>query len=88
MAIEFKSPSEQDIEMMREFAAVVDGGLELLGKPEISHVAHVVASKLQEALMWFSHGVLNTPVVNVAAAIAGAVAEGTAEEVPIPQCSL
>lgn len=57
--IEFKSPSVDDVALMKEFANVVDAALAHLAKPEVSNVAQIVASKLQEALMWFSHGVLN-----------------------------
>lgn len=62
MSIEFRSPTEDNIAMMKKFASVVDSGLEIIAKENMQHVAPVVASKLQEALMWFSHGVLNMPV--------------------------
>lgn len=59
--IEFRSPTEENVAAMKEFAAIVDSGLTILAREGMSHVAAVVASKLQEALMWFSHGVLNAP---------------------------
>lgn len=57
--IEFKVPSEKDVEDMKEFAGVIESGMKLIDSPAMSHVSHTVAKKLQEALMWFSHGVLN-----------------------------
>lgn len=61
MSIEFKTPSEADVALMKEFAQVIDAGMSVALKPEMSHVAHDILKKLQEALFWFSHGVLNKP---------------------------
>ena len=77
MAIEFKTPEESDVNTMKEFAGIIDTALTFVDKSTLSHVSHVIASKLQEALFWFSHGVLNKPVVEgvleVASEIANAV---------------
>jgi hypothetical protein len=79
MTITFKTPKEADVAMMKEFANIIDQALTCLGKPSLGNVAQVCASKLQEALMWFSHGVMNAPaaintavdVIDVAAAVTG-----------------
>lgn len=73
MSIEFRTPSESDIALMKEFAQVVDAGMSIALKPEMAHVAHDILKKLQEALFWFSHGVLNKPVAPVAESSATAV---------------
>ena len=64
--IEFKSPSKEDVEVMKQFANVIDSALGLLNNENVSNVAQHVAIKLQESLMWFSHGVLNKPFENPA----------------------
>jgi hypothetical protein len=83
MAIEFRAPSEQDIALMKEFADIVDAGLTVLGKPEIAHVASVIASKLQEALFWYQHGILNKPIAPAAAPVAPVAPEAPASEVTV-----
>lgn len=59
MTIEFKTPTPEDVAKMRDFASIIDSALSKLNTPELAQVGHVTATKLQEALMWFSHGVLN-----------------------------
>lgn len=78
MAIEFKTPSESDVAMMKEFANVIDSAMTIALKPEMSHVSHDILKKLQEALFWFSHGVLNKPSPEP---VIAAITDGTLDEV-------
>jgi hypothetical protein len=77
MAVEFKTPSETEATQMKEFASIVDSALTILHAPDLAHVSQIVAKKLQEALMWFSHGILNKPVVQAAVDVAEVAAEVT-----------
>ena len=77
MSIEFKTPSEAEVSSMKEFASIIDSALTVLHAPDLAHVSQIVAKKLQEALMWFSHGILNKPAVQAAVAAGEVVAEVT-----------
>ncbi len=59
--IEFKSPSEEDINKMRNFAQLVDAALVFLSNHTMSEALGFAGKKLQEALMWHNHAVLNLP---------------------------
>lgn len=59
--IEFKTPSQKDVELMQGFAQVMDQAFEFLMKEDLGHVAQQVMIKINEAMMWVNQGVLNRP---------------------------
>jgi len=80
MTVEFKAASDQDITVMKQFGDIISQAMTVAGDPNMTHVSGIVAQKLQEAMQWFSHGVLNKPIVNAAidaAEVAGAVTGNT-----------
>lgn len=80
MAIEFKTPPEKEIQTLQTFATFVDQAMTLLSStPSLAPIAHLVAMKLQEALHWFTHGIMN-PQVNAAIEITEAVATATGNQ--------
>ena len=66
MTVEFKKPEELDIEMLKEFATVVDMGIAIAGRPDLAHVGQKIVEKLIEAYGWVTHGIGNKPSVPVA----------------------
>ncbi len=82
MTISFKNPSKDEISIMQEFAKIIDSAYALLNKPQVSDVASIVASKLNEALMWYSHGILNkpSPKLDASATVADAKTDILQEE--------
>ncbi len=75
MAIEFKSPSEIEQAAMKKFGEIIDSAFQIIAVPEMQHVAQYVAKNLQEALFWFTHGILNKPVVQAVEEIASVAAD-------------
>lgn len=76
MTVEFKQAEPEDIAVMKQFGDIISQGMALLGDKTTNNFSSIVAQKLQEAMQWFSHGILNKPIVNAAidaAEVAGAV---------------
>lgn len=77
MSIEFKSPDESQATELKAFGEVIDAGIAILHSPDHQHVAQIVAKKLQEALMWFTHGVINRPGAQAAEEVASVALDVT-----------
>lgn len=61
MAIEFRNPSDEESAMMQEFGGLISQAVEMLVKHELGQFGGLVANKLQEAMLWHSHALLNKP---------------------------
>jgi hypothetical protein len=61
MAIEFRNPSEDESAMMQEFGVLVSQAVDLIIKHELGNFGGLIANKLQEAMLWHSHALLNKP---------------------------
>lgn len=57
--VEFKTPSEQNMHDIKEFADVMSTAIELAGKTSVRPYAAKIVEKIHEAIMWHSHAVLN-----------------------------
>lgn len=59
MTVEFRTPSETESDLMREFGVLVSNGVEMIMRHEVGNYGGVVVQKLQEAMFWHSHALLN-----------------------------
>lgn len=59
MTVQFKNPSDQEAALMREFGTLISNGVDMVMRHDIANIAGVVVQKLQEAMFWHSHGLLN-----------------------------
>jgi hypothetical protein len=81
--IEFKTPSEKDVESMRGFAEIMDKAFVFLMDKDLGHVAQQVMIKINEAMMWVNQGVLNRPEPAAAPQVAPAPAEAEPEKIAV-----
>jgi len=79
MSMKLMSPNEEQSTMMNAFGELLSTAFDLLVKHELGAGAEIIAEKLQEAMFWHNHVLLNKDNMAPVAPIEGDVIPKTVQ---------